>query len=109
MKKQYPYSQDRDFLRKIDTQLNTEQWVKITLLEYNSENPLSSIEGEITSGTLNKDGSSAVRRTLSLSCNIDAFTYDPEDVKAQYSISKKVFLELGITNGTDQYTDHDII
>lgn len=109
MKKQYPYLQDRDFLREIDTQLNTEQWVKITLLDYDKEIPLSSIEGEITSGTLNKDGSSAVRRTLSLSCNIDAFTYDPEDVTAKYSISKKVFLELGVTNNTNQYTDYDIV
>ena len=109
MKKQYPYSQDKEFLHKIDTLLVQEQWAKITLLEYSSEQPLMEIEGEISSGTLNKDGGSAVRRTCSFTCNVDAFTYDPEDLKSKYSISKKIYLELGVTNDTDQYPEEDVI
>jgi len=109
MKKQYPYSNDTNFLSKIDTLRVREQWVKITLLEYSSEVPLESIEGKITSGTLTKNGDSAVRRTCNLSCAVDAFKYDPESIKSNYSISKKIYLELGITNETDEYPGEKII
>jgi len=109
MKKQYPYSNDKEFLSKIDTLRVREQWVKITLLEYNSEVPIEDIEGRVTSGTLNKAGDSAVRRTCSLSCVVDTFKYNPDDIKASYSISKKIYLELGITNTTSDYPDERII
>jgi hypothetical protein len=79
------------------------------LLEYSSEVPLESIEGKITSGTLTKNGDSAVRRTCSLSCAVDAFKYDIESIKSNYSISKKIYLELGITNETDDYPNEKII
>ena len=109
MKKQYPYSNDTEFLSKIDTLQVKEQWVRIILLEYSSEQPLENIEGKITSGNINKAGDSAVRRTCSLECSVDAFKYDPEDIKSSYSISKKIYLELGITNDTDDYPDEKII
>lgn len=109
MKKQYLYSNDTEFLSKIDKLHVREQWVKITLLEYSSEVPLESIEGKITSGTLSKVGDSAVRRTCNLSCVVDAFKYNPEDIKSSYSISKKIYLELGITNSTEDYQDEKII
>ena len=79
------------------------------MLEYNSEKPIESIEGKINSGTLNKTGDSAVRRTCSLSCTVDGYTYKPDDIRATYSISKKIYLELGITNSTDDYLDDKII
>ena len=109
MKQQYAYSNDKEFLSKIDALRIKEQWVKITLLEYDSEIPLKSIEGEITSGSLTKTGDSAVRRTCSLTCAVDAFKYKVDDIKASYSISKKIYLELGITNDTSDYPDEKII
>ena len=90
MRKQYPYSNDMEFLSKIDTLRIKEQWVRIILLEYSSEQPLENIEGKITSGNLNKAGDSAVRRTCSLECSVDAFKYNPDSIKANYSISKKI-------------------
>lgn len=109
MKKIYPYSQDKSFLKKISSLINQEQWVRIILLDFKTETPIMNIEGEIASGTLNKNGSSAVRRTCSLSCTIDAFSYDTDDVKAKYSIGKKIFLEFGITNDTEEYSEEEII
>ena len=109
MKQQYTYSNDKEFLSKIDALRIKEQWVKITLLEYDSEIPLKSIEGEITSGSLTKTGDSAVRRTCSLTCAVDAFKYKVDDIRASYSISKKIYLELGITNDTSDYPDEKII
>jgi hypothetical protein len=105
---QYPYLNDKDFLNSLQTSIYSEQLVKITLLDYN-ENIIDDIEGEIISGTLTKDGSSAVRRTCSLSCNVDAFTYDPASIKSKYSINKKIFLEIGIINNSSSWTDYDTI
>lgn len=109
MKKQYPYSNDKDFLSKLDAAHVQEQWVRIILLEYSSEIPIESIEGKVTTGTLTKTGDSAVRRTCSLSCAVDTFKYKIDDIKANYSISKKIYLELGVTNTTDEYQDEKII
>lgn len=109
MKKQYPYSTNKEFLNKIDLLRVREQWVKITLLEYSSEVPLEDIEGKIISGSITKSGDSTVRRTCNLSCAIDAFKYNIDDIKANYSVSKKIYLELGITNDTDDYANEKII
>ena len=109
MKKKYIYSDDTEFLSKIDSLRIQNQWVKITLLDYSDEISLESIEGRIVSGSLTKTGDSAVRRTCSLSCAVDAFKYNPDDIKADYSISKKIYLELGITNETSDYPQEEII
>lgn len=109
MKKQYPYSTNKEFLNKIDLLHVREQWVKITLLEYNSEIPISDIEGRVISGSISKTGDSTVRRTCNLSCAIDAFKYNIDDIKADYSISKKIYLELGVTNTTNEYVEEEII
>ena len=84
MKKQYAYSNDTKFLSKLDTLQVREQWVKITLLEYSSEVPLENIEGKVTGGNLNKTGDSSVRCTCSLSCVVDTFKYNPDDIKSSY-------------------------
>ena len=109
MKKQYPYSNNKKFLSKIDKLQIKNEWVKITLLEYSNEKPLKDIEGKVISGTLTKTGDSIVRRTCNLSCAIDIFKYNIEDIQSDYSISKKIYLELGITNDTDEYLDEKII
>ena len=109
MKKQYPYFNDTDFLSKIDNFHVREQWVRITLLEYSSEIPLENIEGKVTGGTLSKSGDSTVRRTCNLDCVVDAFKYNPDSIKANYSISKKIYLELGITNDTEDYPEEKVI
>jgi hypothetical protein len=109
MKKQYQYSNDKEFLSKIDNLRVREQCVKITLLDYKEETPLEDIEGEVISGTLTKSGDSSVRRTCSLSCAINAFEYEIDSIKSKYSISKKIYLELGFVNDTDEYLEEEII
>lgn len=98
----------REFLKSIDDILNQRQYVKITLLNW-KEQPIKSIEGEIVSGTLTKDGSSAVRRTCNLTCNVSGEAYDINDMKMDYSINKKIFLEIGIKNETEKYQEHPIL
>lgn len=120
MRKNYPYLQDsyiqnsnnekerRAFLAKIDNFANQRQYVKITLLNW-AEEPIKSIEGTISSGNISKDGSSAVRRTCQLSCSVGYGQYDIQDDEADFAINKKVFLEIGIKNDSDDYLEYPIL
>ena len=120
MRKEYKYLQDpwyedangqkerRNFLALIDSFVNQKQYVKITLLNW-SEEPLKEIEGELSSGTLSKDGSSSVRRTCQLSATISRGEYDIEDGEMDFAINKKIFIEIGVKNYTDQYPEYPIL
>lgn len=120
MRKVYPYLNDSynntfselteksNFLAEIDSFINQKQYVKITLLNW-SEEPLREIAGELTSGTISKDGSSAVRRTCTLSASVSAGEYNVEDSKMDFAINKKIFIEIGIKNYTDKYPEYPIL
>ena len=116
MRKIYPYLkenyysiesqavQQRNFLSQIDNFINQKQYVKITLLDWQGR-PIREIAGEITSGSITKDGSSAVRRTLNLSCTMDSTSYNIDDLKSSFAINKKIYVEVGIKNYTKKYMD----
>ena len=53
---------DEQFLYDLMHEHNREVWVRITLLD-NNDNYLSALEGVATGGSINIDGTSAVRRT----------------------------------------------
>ena len=109
MKCNYVYLNDSDFLEKINSDRQQTQYVKITLLDW-EENPIEEIQGLTTGGSINLNGDSAVRRT----CNLSMYVYKENymritDPNNMISINKKVFLEVGLKNNTDKYTDYDII
>lgn len=120
MRKKYPYleesynpnlnieQQKRHFLAKIDDFINQRQYVNITLLNWH-EDPIKEIDGIIASGTITKDGNSSVRRTCSLSCSVSGESYNIDDLNMDFSLNKKVFIEIGIRNDTDQYPDWPIL
>ena len=120
MRKYYPYLQDsyyedansqrqrRNFLATIDNFVNQKQYVKITLLNWEEE-PIKEIQGELTSGTISKDGSSSVRRTCQMGATVNRGEYDVEDSEMDFAINKKIFVEVGIKNYSDQYTEYPIL
>ena len=120
MRKEYPYLQDswyedansqkqrRNFLATIDNFLNQKQYVRITLLNW-TEEPIKEIQGELSSGTISKDGSSSVRRTCQLSAAISRGEYDVENADMDFAINKKIFIEIGVKNYSDQYLDYPIL
>jgi hypothetical protein len=57
---------NKDFLSKLDKYRHKNKYARITLLT-NSEFPIETLEGRITSGSINIDGNSSIRRTCSLS------------------------------------------
>ena len=119
MRKTYPYLYDnyqtvneqvvrQELLSKIDNFVNQKRYVKMTLLNWNEE-PLKEIEGDISTGSMTLDGSSSVRRTCTLTAAVDAGSYDVEDAEMDFSIDKKIFIEVGIKNYTDQYPEYPIL
>ena len=55
----------KEFLRKLDSLHEREVYARIELMTFD-ELPIETIEGKITTGSINIDGSSAVRRSCSL-------------------------------------------
>lgn len=108
MRNNYPYLKDSSFLKSFDSIRNKEQYVKITVLNF-EEKPIQAIEGRVTGGTLNLDGNSAVRRTCNLSMVATDYENDLTNINNLLSINKKIELEIGFLNTTTYYTNFDII
>ena len=120
MRKNYPYlldtafedanglKQKTNFLQEIDNFVNQKQYVKITLLNWNEE-PIKEIQGELSGGSISKDGSSSVRCTCSLTAIVDRGEYNIEDSKMDFAINKKIYIECGIKNYSKHYKDYPIL
>lgn len=117
----YPYLQDsyvvrnenldlqrRNFLSKIDDFVNQKQYIKITLLNWKEE-PLKEIQGELSTGTMTKDGSSVFRRTMSFTASVSNGDYDISSAEADFAINKKIFVEVGVKNYSKEYTEYPIL
>ena len=90
MKNNFPYLKDKDFLKEIDNMKVKEQFVKITILDF-QERPIQDIQGKVISGNVNIDGKSSVRRT----CNLNLVADDESAEKINtpsnlISLNKKV-------------------
>lgn len=120
MRRFYPYLLDEsheslndqqtkvNFLSQIDDFVNKKQYVRITLLNWN-EDPLKEIQGALTSGTLTQDGSSSIRTNCTLQATLNSGEYNSEDFSNDFSINKKIYLEIGIKNYSEQYKQYPIL
>lgn len=109
MIKNYEYEKDAAFLEEMDSLHLQEQYVKITLLDWN-ENPLREIQGVSTGGSINLNGDSSMRRTCSLSMIAPNEEFSGvTNVESLFSINKKIYVEIGLKNMTDKYKEYDII
>ena len=113
------YLKDADFLRALDNEENKFYWVKIDVLKEISfsnstikeeefgdkkfktivERPIESIAGRVLPGsTITIDGSSAVRRTCSITFVAEEAENNLTDVENLLSINKKIKIMVGIEN-----------
>ena len=84
---------DKDFLLQLDRTKEKEVYARIIVLDF-SERPLEQIEGRVTQGSINVDGTSAVRRTCSLSLIAEQL-----DINNFYwGLNNKFKLEVGLKN-----------
>lgn len=94
---------DKDFLLKLDASKNKTIYARITALQFD-EAPIETIEGRVTAGSINIDGTSAVRRTCSLTIVAQDFNYN----EYYWGLKTKFKLEVGVQNYVDS-TMPDII
>ena len=87
------YLLDKDFLRQLDEYPHKEKYAKLVSLDYN-ENQLEEIQGKITSGSINVDGTSAVRRT----CNLSLVTQEVNINNFYWNLNTKFKLYIGLKN-----------
>lgn len=84
-------------------------YAKIILLSFDDK-PIREIQGNITAGSLSVNGSSAIRRTISLTMLADEHNSNIEDIDNEISINKKVKVLVGYTNPLKSYAHYgDII
>ena len=100
MKNNYPYLKDKQFLKQVDLMNIKVQSVKITVLNWNEE-PIQSIEGIASNGSINIDGNSAIRRTANLTLVADGVINDLSNIDNLISLNKKVYIEIGLKNFID--------
>jgi hypothetical protein len=67
----YPYLNDKDFLKLVDQARYKEQFIRIFVLNFNTEEVIASIEGKSTGGSINVSGTSSLRRSGSCSVVVD--------------------------------------
>ena len=104
----YEYLNDIDFLQELDSQHLRTTYAKIILLSFD-EKPLKEIQGQITSGSMSVNGSSAVRRTINLTMLASLENSNIMNIDNEIAINKKVKIFIGLKNTLNKYTNHDII
>ena len=84
---------NEDFLRQLHEYKHQFLWAKIISLDFN-EYPIEEIAGKITAGSINIDGSSAVRRT----CSLTMVATDVNINDYYWSLKSKFKVECGLEN-----------
>lgn len=94
------YLLDKEFLKKVDSYYQREVYAKVISLDFN-ENPVAEITGNVTQGTINVNGDSAVRRT----CNLTLVTSSVQVNEIDWSLRTKFRLYIGLKNFIDPKYD----
>ena len=88
---------DKDFLKKLDLDHDKVIYVKLVVLD-KEEQPISSIEGRVSQGSISITGTSAVRRTCNLTFLAEETENDLTDIDNLLSIEKRVAIYVGQKN-----------
>ena len=84
---------DLDFLKALDNQTQHEVYAKVIALTFD-EKPTEEITGRVTSGSVNIDGTSAIRRT----CSVSLVAKDVNIHDFYWSLNTKFILKVGLRN-----------
>ena len=88
---------DNIFLEKLFTAYDREIYAKITALNFD-EFPTEEISGKVTGGSINVDGTSACRRTCSLTLVANEININDY----YWGLNTKFKLQIGLTNNIDE-------
>ena len=98
------YLLDKEFLRQVDSYYQREVYAKVVSLDFD-ENPIAEITGNVTQGTINVNGDSAVRRT----CSLTLVTSSVQVNEIDWSLRTKFRLYIGLKNFVDPEKYDDIL
>jgi hypothetical protein len=87
---------DKNFLTQLDQYPHKVVYARITALTF-QETPIEYIEGRVTQGSISLDGSSAMRRTCSLTIAASEFNYNDY----YWGLNTKFKVEIGVENHID--------
>lgn len=87
---------NKDFLVALDHYPHNFTWVKIVALNW-EEYPMEEITGRVTSGSINVDGKSAVRRT----CSLSLIANDVNINDFYWGLNSKFEVHIGLENHID--------
>jgi hypothetical protein len=95
---------NKEFLKQLDNSYNKTIFARITALNW-AEEPLETIEGRVTQGSINIDGQSAVRRT----CSATIVAQDYNVNNYYWGLNTKFKLAIGVENTVDTINYPNII
>lgn len=103
------FIKDTEFLHELEDMNIKVQYCKIILLDFD-EKPIREIQGIVKNGTLNINGASAIRRTISLTIVANKETNNIENIDNLISINKKIKVYIGYKNLLQKYQHYgDIV
>lgn len=121
----YPYLENKEFLKRLDIEERKVQYVRITALDFKTEAAIAHLEGIATGGSVNLNGSSNVRRTMSCSLLVKPEGLEKQgsfekilysnitEIQNLISLNKKISAEIGFENtlawDDSCYPEYDII
>ena len=95
------YLNDAEFLRALDNYPHKEKYARVISLTQ-SEEQIEEIQGQVTQGSINIDGNSAVRR----SCSLTLVATDINIHDFYWGLNTKIKVEIGLRNFLDpKYPD----
>ena len=98
------YLRDKEFLTELCSQRERDIFARVTALDLKGK-PIEQIESKVTGGSINIDGSSAVRRTCSLTMVTESL-----DINEYYwGFKTQIKIEIGLKNNLNKYKDKEII
>ena len=80
------FLKDQVFLDQLDSLKLKNQFVKITVLSWHEE-PINQIQGKVTNGSINLNGSSSLRRTANLTIFAEEKENDLTQIDTDLSIN----------------------
>lgn len=103
----YEYLNDTEFLQQLIKNKIKQQYVKIIVLDWKG-NTIKQITGRAIGGSINVDGTSAMRRTASIQLIADDTINNLTNIDNLISLNKKVKIATGIKNTTNKYLEYPI-
>lgn len=89
---------DKTFMLKVNQYKVREYSAAIMVLDFETENPISRLEGKVVSGNMNIAANSPVRKTCSLTVVFDDLTKEITNINNLIAVNKKISLSIGFNN-----------